>query len=90
MGNCGLVEVSTQLQDNNFILTVKDTGCGIENDKISAVLKRGVSLHKPQGSGLGLSDAYEKAKEWGGELEIKSTVGVGTTVAIKLPVSSKI
>ena len=47
--------------------------------------ERGISLGKVGGTGLGLSSAREFAEGLGGALEIRSTLGLGTIVALKIP-----
>jgi len=41
-----------------------------------------------QGTGLGLSIAYKIVQEHGGRIEVKSTVGRGTTFSVFLPVKA--
>ena len=45
-------------------------------------LKRG-------GTGLGLSVAHGVVSDHGGQLSIESTIGVGTTVSIRLPIAEE-
>ncbi len=42
----------------------------------------------PEGTGLGMSIAYGVIKRHGGELEVQSRVGKGTTFIINIPVAS--
>ena len=67
-------------------ITVHDTGTGMSPE----VLRRAVEpffTTKPvgSGSGLGLSMVYGFAKQSGGHIELDSTPGEGTTVALYLP-----
>jgi two-component system, NtrC family, sensor kinase len=41
-----------------------------------------------QGTGLGLSIAYKIIQEHGGRIEVKSSVGRGTTFSVFLPVKA--
>jgi hypothetical protein len=61
-----------------------DTGCGISADKLATVFEAKAST-KAYGSGIGLAHAKTMIKNMGGEINIISTIGIGTTVSIILP-----
>jgi len=65
-------------------VTIKDTGCGIPADNIEKIFDPFFTT-KQGGTGLGLSISYAIARQHGGELEIVSREGEGTTVAVRLP-----
>lgn len=68
------------------VITVTDTGEGINPEIIGKVFNPFFTT-KPhgKGTGLGLSQVYGIAQQSGGTVEIRSEVGVGTTVEIWLP-----
>lgn len=71
-------------------MEVKDYGCGISEDNLKKILARKEQLttlgtSNEEGSGLGLSLCIEFSKLLGGEFEIKSTLGKGTTCRVNLP-----
>ncbi len=68
-------------------IEVKDNGCGISPDLLPKIMKGGISIGKQNGFGLGLSYANQRVKEWGGNLNIQSQLGIGTAVNINLPLS---
>lgn len=73
-------------------LAVKDTGIGMDKDKIAAALEPFRQLDRSlarrfEGAGLGLSIAKSLVELHGGVLAIESAVGAGTTVTIALPPS---
>ncbi len=69
-----------------IVLTVTDTGHGISEEVLEHVFEPFFTTKDVgKGSGLGLSMVHGFAKQSGGHVEIRSTVGVGTTVALYLP-----
>ncbi len=74
-------------------LTVRDTGCGIPPDKINLVFRpfeRADNSFDPsaeKGTGLGLPLAKGLVELHGGEISLDSTLDVGTTVTIRLPLT---
>jgi signal transduction histidine kinase len=82
------VSITTQKTDNNQIkISVKDNGLGIP-DAIKDKIFQPFFTTKPtgQGTGLGLSLAYDIVKPHGGELKVKSQVGEGAEFLIYLPI----
>ncbi|MFS0735571.1 ATP-binding protein [Sphingomonas sp. 1P06PA] len=67
-------------------ISVSDQGCGMAQDVIDRVFEPFFTT-KPvgKGTGLGLSQVFGFARQSGGDVAIRSRVGVGTTVAIYLP-----
>ena len=74
-------------------VTVSDTGCGIPPDKISQVFRpferadNSFDLSAEKGTGLGLPLAKGLVELHGGEISLHSTLGEGTTVTIRLPLT---
>ena len=71
-------------------IKVKDTGVGIEDsikDKIFDPFF--TTKTKERGSGLGLASAYGIISNHAGSISVKSSVGVGSTFTIFLPMSKK-
>lgn len=69
------------------VLTVSDTGTGIEPDLLEKVFEPFFTT-KPigKGTGLGLSMIYGFARQSGGRVRIVSELGKGTDVSLWLPV----
>ncbi len=67
-------------------LAVIDTGVGIPEDLLPRVFEPFFTTKEPgKGSGLGLAQVFGFAKQSGGDVEIKSRVGQGTSVRVFLP-----
>ena len=71
---------------NYVVVSVSDTGVGMSPEALRRAVEPFYST-KPigKGSGLGLSTALGFARQSGGDLEISSTPGQGTTVRLFLP-----
>jgi signal transduction histidine kinase len=63
-----------------------DTGCGISDDNIVRVFEPFFTTGEVgEGSGLGLSVSYGIVKDHGGDIEVESREGVGSTFTVLLP-----
>lgn len=71
-------------KDRLLALTVEDTGTGISADKLDRIFDLYYTT-KPEGSGIGLSIVYRIVQLHGGEIEVQSTEGRGTTFRMLLP-----
>jgi signal transduction histidine kinase len=68
------------------LVTVSDTGAGMPPDVAERAFEPFFTTKAiGQGTGLGLSQVYGFVKQSGGHVAIDSTVGVGTSVRIYLP-----
>ncbi len=82
-----LEEVRLSPQERYLQMTFTDTGCGIPEEHIAKVLDPFFTTKgKEGGSGLGLSISKGIIETHKGKIEIKSKVGQGTSVIIRLPV----
>ncbi len=80
----GKVEIVTSRnRSKNVVVEVKDNGKGIPADQIARVFEPFYST-KAQGSGLGLAITKQLVEQMGGEIQIESQPGKGTTVRIVL------
>ena len=68
-------------------LTVKDTGIGIPGESIPRIFERFYRIDKSRsrakgGTGLGLSIVQHIAQHHGAQINVESTVGVGTSITV--------
>jgi len=68
------------------MIAVRDTGVGMPAETRARAIEPFYTTKPPgRGSGLGLSQVYGFLRQSGGQLEIESAVGQGTTVRMFLP-----
>lgn len=84
----GLLEIRSRLVGNRVLIDIADTGHGISTAVMSRMFDPFFTT-KPvgKGTGLGLSICYGIVKKLGGKIEVNSSVGMGTTFQVNLPVS---
>jgi signal transduction histidine kinase len=84
------IDYSVNSKRNTVTVTVSDTGIGIpedDMDKVFRIFERGRNARRNiNGSlGLGMSLVKQIIEDHNGEIDISSTVGVGTTIVVTLP-----
>lgn len=85
-----VVNVSVSDENGNITIDVEDNGCGISKEHLSHIFEKFYrvptgDVHTVRGYGLGLYYAKQVVQLHKGTISIKSSVGKGTTVTIKLP-----
>ena len=75
-------------EDKALAVQVIDTGCGMSPEVLERVFDPFYTT-KPagQGTGLGMSQVFAFCRQSGGEVQVSSTEGEGTSVAMLLPVA---
>ncbi len=84
----GRVEIAIRQQDEALLIIVSDTGRGIPAEHLPYLFERFYRVpgnEKIEGSGLGLSIAQKIVQEHGGQIEVASQVGQGTTFTCHFP-----
>lgn len=87
----GSVSYGYKQEGERVVFYVKDTGLGIEPEKLGRVFQRFAKLNNfAQGTGLGLSICKTIIERLGGEIAVSSEVGTGTTFTLWLPLENVI
>ena len=85
----GEVRVGVSIANRQLSISVKDTGCGMTPDELQTVFNAFTRLPDAQGKegvGLGLTITREIVTLLGGEINVQSAKGKGSTFTVSLPV----
>ena len=83
------VHVASQVKENEAVISVRDEGIGIaEEDQqhLFSSFFRGKNALNIQGTGLGLHIVKRYLDLLGGDVQLKSSLGKGTTITFTIPV----
>ncbi len=91
----GKITVSVEQIDNSVRISVTDEGAGIPQEECNRLFERfyrrdDEATRSQSGLGLGLSIVKAIVDGHQGSIEVNSTVGVGTTMAVTLPGARKV
>ena len=84
-GATGHIDIGIRYAAAHLTITIRDSGCGIAPDALARIFDPYVTT-KPGGTGLGLAIARQTMEAHRGSIDATSTVGVGTTISLRLPV----
>ncbi len=87
-GTHQVVITSECLEESSCAISIQDNGTGIPEEQLDQIFEPFYTT-KPlgQGTGLGLSISYNLVQHNGGHIEVKSKVGMGTTISVIFPVA---
>lgn len=86
MPNGGQLVVKAYINNEKLVIDISDTGHGISPDRIDKIFNPFYSTKK-DGTGLGLSITKRIIQMHGGEINVKSQEGKGSTFSINLPIN---
>ena len=81
----GKIDVKLKSMGLNAVITISDTGCGMDEETKSNIFNKffqGDKSHTTQGNGLGLSIVKKIVEMLGGQIFVESKVGVGSTFTV--------
>lgn len=80
------VTLRTFMDDGKVVITVGDTGCGIDQSQVDKIFEPFYTTKETgKGMGLGLAISYGIVKDYGGEISVTSRIGAGTTFRLAFP-----
>lgn len=87
----GYVNIVGEIQENNYVITINDSGIGIPEEKQDKIFTRFYRVDKARsretgGSGLGLSISKNVILKHDGKIEVESVENKGSTFIISLPI----
>jgi len=86
----GKLEMSSKVEGDYVVVGVADNGPGIAKANLSRIFDPFFTTKQVgKGTGLGLSICYGIIKKMGGEIEVRSTVDVGTTFYVRIPLAKE-
>ncbi len=86
----GQIDVDIAITANRFTLTVKDSGIGIDHERLPHIFDRFYQIDNSnqrnyEGTGIGLALVKELVEVLKGEIKVESQIGKGTVFTISIP-----
>ncbi len=86
----GIIQLELIVQSNDIFIQISDSGCGINKAELPHIFDQYYQaetkdLKKYSGTGIGLSMVREYVKLHGGDIQVISQQGKGTTFKVRLP-----
>ena len=84
----GLVKIELRKEDDQVIVKVSDSGCGMSEETCRRIFDRfyqGDTSHSEEGNGLGLALVKRVVDLIGGSIAVESEKDKGTTFTVELP-----
>jgi len=88
----GAITVCTMKQKDKILVSVEDTGVGIESEEIKVLFQKYKSISKTLkhiGTGLGLYLSKQIIEAHGGEIDVESKIGKGSRFFFTLPIKKQ-
>lgn len=91
----GVVTLTVKTEDNNLVIHIKDTGCGIPEHDLPFVFDRfyqskSTFVENRISTGIGLSLVKELVSLMDGDITVESTFGVGSDFGVRLPIQNNL
>lgn len=84
----GIVTIDIDYIDSYLIITISDTGTGIQKDRIDKIFKPFVT-YKENGTGLGLPIVKSIIEQHSGNIQVQTKESEGTSFIVNLPINTE-
>lgn len=82
------IAITTHAVESDIIIEISDNGCGMSDEVQQQIFVPFFTTKAVgEGTGMGLAIAYGIIKDHGGEINVNSIEGKGTTFTLKLPIN---
>lgn len=93
--NYGNIQITVIQENENVVITVKDNGCGIDDNDIQYIFERFYRTDKSRnrstgGAGIGLTITRAIVQLHGGTIHVESKKGVGSLFKVTIPANKQI
>ncbi|MDD2487058.1 MAG: PAS domain S-box protein [Candidatus Gracilibacteria bacterium] len=90
----GTVTIGSSVSENELIITISDNGIGIDKEHLESIFEKFGQVKNSltrdiTGTGLGLPIAKAIIEKMGGNISIRSEVGVGSDFTVRLPLKNQ-
>lgn len=90
IGKDGTITITTYLVAGDIRVVIQDDGPGIDKEVLSNIFEPFYTTKEQgKGTGLGLSITYGLIKKLGGDITVRSQVGIGTAFTITIPIHNE-
>ena len=84
MTNGGVLTVGTYISHGSYYILFSDSGRGMSAADQQRLFQP-FRTNFPSGTGLGMAISYRIVQEHGGKIDVTTKEGLGTTIAVSLP-----
>ncbi|HTH83394.1 MAG TPA: 7TM diverse intracellular signaling domain-containing protein [Mucilaginibacter sp.] len=83
----GEIKIATTCDDKNAVITITDNGTGMNDQTMKKIFEPFFTTKDVgEGTGLGMSIAYNTIKKHNGQIAVNSELGKGTEFILKIPI----
>ncbi|AQQ00019.1 hybrid sensor histidine kinase/response regulator [Pseudoalteromonas aliena] len=85
--NTGKVLLQLSAQNKTFVISVSDTGVGIDKEHLEAIFQRftRINTNNQSGSGIGLALVKQLTEQYAGTINVTSKINKGSCFTVSLP-----